>query len=41
MKYLPQILMFLLWPVFIYVCYKLCAWAIKVFEKHEGEKLAE
>lgn len=32
MKYLPQILIFLAWPVFIYLSYKLCFWAVKKFE---------
>jgi hypothetical protein len=33
MKYLPQLLIFLLWPVFIYLCYKICAWVIDKFER--------
>jgi hypothetical protein len=32
MKYLPQILMFISWPLFIYLCYRICAWVIYKFE---------
>jgi hypothetical protein len=37
MKYLPQILIFIAWPVFIYVCYRVCAWIVDKFEKKSGE----
>jgi hypothetical protein len=37
MKYLPQLLIFLSWPVFIYLCYKVCAWVVAKFEKKSKE----
>lgn len=33
MKYLPEILMLLSWPVLIYVSYKLSIMAIKFYDK--------
>lgn len=33
MKYLPQILTFLAWPVFIYLSYKICFLAVKKYEE--------
>ena len=35
MKYLPEILMFIAWPMFIYLCYKACSWAIKKYDKKQ------
>lgn len=29
---LYEIITFLMWPVFIYVSYKLCAWALKKYD---------
>jgi hypothetical protein len=37
MKYLPQILIFVSWPLFIYLCYKVCAWAVDKFEQKYEE----
>lgn len=37
MKYLPEIITFILWPVFIYVSFRLSIWAVKRFEKIDGE----
>jgi hypothetical protein len=33
MKYLPQLLIFLSWPAFIYLCYRVCAWIVNKIEK--------
>jgi hypothetical protein len=37
MKYWAQILIFLSWPLFIYVCYRVCSWVINKFEEKTGE----
>lgn len=38
MKYLPEIITTIAWPVFIYLSYKLCVWAVKKYEKLENTK---
>jgi hypothetical protein len=37
MKYLPQILIFISWPLFIYLCYRVCAWVVSKYESKTGE----
>lgn len=36
MKHLCEILMFVAWPIFIYISYKLCFLAIKKYEKGDS-----
>ncbi len=37
MKYIPEILLLLSWPLLIFVSYKLSLWAVKKFEDGNTE----
>lgn len=34
---ITQIITFLIWPVFIYVSYKLCAWTLKKYDAKQNK----
>lgn len=39
MKYLPQIITFMLWPILIYVSYKVSFWAMRKYEEKNNTNL--
>lgn len=41
MKYIPEILWLLSWPVVLFLGYKFSAWAVKYWEAKHAQKKAE
>ncbi len=41
MSYLPEIIWLLMWPILIFVSYKIASWTLKFWEEKHAPKKAE